>query len=123
MNWNDAVPERRVLLGSSSRHVYAERCSEAFPLVELKEYAPGADCGTNLGNDRQGCTGHHPQRRVCQGVNPFCMQILAKQGIEEVISLSQSAGGLDSLRGALWRPEDGKGLSNSSRALGKDPTD
>src|ERR1700730_16396074 len=35
------------------------------------------------GANGQGCTGHHAQRRVRQGVNPFCMQIIAEQGVEE----------------------------------------
>src|ERR1700736_1094203 len=35
------------------------------------------------GADGQRCTSHHAQRRVRQRVNPFCMQIIAEQGVEE----------------------------------------
>ena len=53
----------------------------------LAQSAPGQCQSMANGAHRQGCAGHHAQRRVRQGVDPFCMQIIAKQAVEEFLGI------------------------------------
>src|ERR1700730_18099028 len=55
------------------------------------------------GAHRQGCAGHHAQRRVRQGVDPFCMQIIAKQAVEEFLGISKLCRSLANLQPCFLR--------------------